>query len=139
MLFGEVIQLQDTDEIKDYVYLGAPPEGGLVFLARIPDVITSQEIVKLQGKLLTGVQSQRAKQRLNSDLYFIVELTTEEFKDRVVMLTSSDYDEKEMQKYRETIQSLQDTDIKQIKDKIMSASSGSVSPKLKKIVESLAE
>ena len=139
MILGECLKLQDADGIKDYAFLGTPKEGGAVFLARIPDIMTTKIIMKTESKLIVGARTQRVSQRLSSDLYFFVELTTEEFKNRVVILANTDYPETKMQEYCGELPRLNEVDINKIKEKILGASNSSVSPKLKEIIRDLDE
>lgn len=136
MFFGNVVRLYDDEEVKEYVYLGASPDN-IIFLARIPNIDISKQALQLQDRLAAQPPTQTILRRQNSDLFFIVELTTDEFKNRIAMLTSTDYDVDELDKVQEILPSLNDNDLKNIKEKILSTGNNSVSPKLKKIIQGL--
>lgn len=136
MLFGNVIRLYNDEEIQEYVYLCASPDN-IIFLARIPDINISQQILKRQDKLAVRPPTQNILRAQNSDLFFYVELTTVEFRNRVAMLTGTDYDDTELDKIREVLPSLEEKDLQNIKREILAANNNAVNPKLKRIIQDL--
>jgi len=74
---------------------------------------------------------------LNNKLYFFVELTTEDFKKRLAMLSNPEYDENKLQDYSETVNRLCEEDISKIKNEILKAPKSAMPPKLIECMEKL--
>lgn len=134
--FGQVIQLIDDEEIKDYIYLAA--DNGTVFLARIPNTEQCKQVLGRLNKLSTGAQTQSTRRALNHGIYFVVELSTEEFCQRLALLISTDYPESILKNYNGTYINLNKDDLDNIKKEILSEENiNRVNPRLRELISKL--
>jgi len=86
-VFGDVVRFSG----KDLVFLGLTPE--IIYLAPMPNLELSQKVVGLAQKKLTNTaEMERSK---NNEFYCFIELTTEEFKQRIAHYGSRGNDQSE--------------------------------------------
>lgn len=123
--------------MRDYAYLGEWREGKIIFLARIPDIKFSKLVTQQHDRRSVCPPNQTTLRALSSPIFFYVELTTEEFKNRLVMLTRPDADESKMQNYCKSLQVLCEEDIEKIKKEILEAPGNAITPKLKEYIQKL--
>ncbi len=76
--FGDIIKLDG----KEYVFLASTDD--VLYLARIPDIVLSQEFIKRRDQAFSiGSKNMPAKQQ--SKAWCFVELTTKDFEERIAL------------------------------------------------------